>query len=271
MRLSNIFVLLIVVSSTHCQSPVKYPPGYDFALFKDSPVRELAKAVEKDDSSMIIRALKLEKPSINYQEPKYGSSLLLLSIMNYRPTAIKLLLEFGADPNLRSKEDNSTPFLTACEYGANANYQYAAQSWQSMFVLLLDHGANVNDSSTRVRTNNGVKYDTVTTTALEYLVEFSSLDVIKLALEKGARLDIYPRNGTRSILVSASHNLPVLKYLLEKKGVPIPDYAVIRQAGTPAERKITLRDLLVEKAATIRPEEHGILNEIEDFLAAHGG
>jgi len=258
-------------TSSQCQSVVKYPPAYDFALFKGSPVQELAKAVEKDDSAMIISALKLEKNSINYQDSKYGSSLLLLSVVNYKPTSTRLLLKFGADPNLRSQDDNSTPFLTACRYGVNTNYQYNAQRWQDMFVLLLDHGANVNDSSTTVQTNDGVTHDTVTTTALEYLVRFLPVNVIKLMLAKGARLDIYPRNGTRSILFTSSYNLPVLRYLLEEKKVPIPEYAVIRQEGTANERKLTLRELLVEENPTIRPEEQSLLREIEDFLAAHGG
>jgi hypothetical protein len=66
------------------------------------------------------------------------------------------------------------------------------------------------------------------------------------------------------------HNLSVLRYLLVEKGLSIPDYAVIREEGTVNEKKLSLRDLLVESGDTSAPKQKEQYNEILSFLNKHG-
>jgi hypothetical protein len=95
------------------------------------------------------------------------------------------------------------------------------------------------------------------------------VDIVKLFLAKGARLDIYPKDGYESVLVQANYNLNVLRYLLIEKSVPIPAYAVIREEGTPNEKKLTLSQLLEERSDAILPRERAVFGEIMRYLSAH--
>jgi len=242
-------------------------PGFDFALFRHTPVRELASAVEADDTARIRAAIAAAMGNIDYQEPKFGNSLLTLAVVDNKPLATKMLLEFGANPNLHSPQDDLTPFLAACEY-LDYNLKNWRENWRQVLALLIDHGANVNDSQTTVQ-HNGKYSHTLTVTALEYVVRFGKVDVVELLLDKGARLDIYPKNGPSSILVLAAYNLDVLRYLLVEKGVSIPDYAVIREEGTVNEKKLSLEQLLVEDSVGENSHRREQYNEILTFLDKH--
>jgi hypothetical protein len=89
--------------------------------------------------------------------------LLTLAVVDNKPLASKMLLEFGANPNLRSPHDNLTPFLAACQY-FGFKFENWRENWRETLALLIDYGANVNDSQTTVQ-HNGPYADTVTKTA----------------------------------------------------------------------------------------------------------
>ena len=71
-----------------------------YELFKDTAVWELAKAVQKEDIEEIKRLVNQEKLNIDFQEEKFGNTLLILSVSNHQYTSFKTLLELGADPNI---------------------------------------------------------------------------------------------------------------------------------------------------------------------------
>ncbi|WP_419870500.1 ankyrin repeat domain-containing protein [Chryseobacterium sp. CT-SW4] len=110
--------------------------GADYRLFQDTPAWELAKAVQDDNIDKIDEVIKKNPQIINYQESKYGKTLLHLSIYNNDYKAFKELLKVGADPNIADSFHCSTPLIKACEsfedrlkyveelikYKANVNY-----------------------------------------------------------------------------------------------------------------------------------------------------
>lgn len=268
MKCFNVFVLLFALIACENRRSTIYSPGFDFALFRRTPVWELAGAVEADDTARLRAAIVAAPGNIDYQEAKFDNSLLTLAVVDNKSLAAKMLLEFGANPNLRSADNNLTPFLAACQY-FDYNFKDWRENWRKVLALLIAHGANVNDSQRTIQ-HNGPYADTVTNTALDYVVRFGPVDVVRLLLDNGARLDIYPKNGPKSILFRATYNLDVLRYLLIEKGVPIPDYIVIRNEGTSKKKKLSLGQLLVEHSAAANSRQRPKYNEILAFLAKHG-
>ena len=56
--------------------------GGDYRLFQNTPAWELAKAVEDGNTNKIDKIVSENPELINYQESKYGETLLMLTIMN---------------------------------------------------------------------------------------------------------------------------------------------------------------------------------------------
>lgn len=56
--------------------------GNDYRLFKNTPVWELAQAVQNDNIKKIKEIVSKQDINLDYQEPRFGSTLLMLSIMN---------------------------------------------------------------------------------------------------------------------------------------------------------------------------------------------
>jgi len=77
--------------------------GYDYRLFENTPGWNLAKAVRDQDSAKIQRLFLEDKVDLNYQEPKFGNTVLMLAIGNDAYRSVEVLLKLGADPNLKNK------------------------------------------------------------------------------------------------------------------------------------------------------------------------
>ena len=258
-----IFLLFVVTNITRCQL---FKKDADLALFDNTPAERIANAIELQDTARIESLVMGEKININYQEPKFDFSLLDLALKHNKVISVIKMLHLGANPNLREPHDNNlTPFLYACRlspYIDNAPY---------IISLMITCGADVNAEQVKeLPSYKGIKHF-YKRTCLQYLCESSTLECVKILVENGARLDIYPKNGEGSILYSATINpgFDILHYLLIEKKVPIPDYCVISQKGTKFEKKISLRQLIVEDLRINKNKER-LKIEMLDFLAAHG-
>ncbi len=69
--------------------------GRDYRLFQNTPAWELAKAVEDENTKKIDKIVSENPEIINYQESKYGNTLLMLTIMNQQLKPFKALLKEG--------------------------------------------------------------------------------------------------------------------------------------------------------------------------------
>jgi hypothetical protein len=263
-----LLILMLALSFDACESQIshQYSPGFDFQLFRHTPVSDLADAVEGDDPARVRAAVHTEKTNLDFQDEKFGNSLLTLAVFNHKVLAAKVLLDSGANPNLRSAKYGLTPILAACEYGI---------VWDKprleLLGYLITHGGNVNDFEVPLAGNPG-KIDTLAKTALVFLIESGNVAAVKLLIDSGARLDIYPKNGPRSLAFHAAivPRLDILRYLLIEKSVPIPDYVVIRNEGERTEEKISLRQLLMERRDSDDPNKEKLRSEILQFLASKG-
>lgn len=74
--------------------------GNNYRLFQNTAAWELAKAVDDEDTIKIREILNNKKVDIDFREPKFGSTLLMLSIINSQYESVKTLLQMGAGPNV---------------------------------------------------------------------------------------------------------------------------------------------------------------------------
>jgi hypothetical protein len=90
-----LLILFLALTFKGCKpqtSPV-YMPGFDFKLFRHTAVRELADAVEADDSARVRAAIHAEKADLDLMDLKLGNSLLALAVVNNKALAAKALLD----------------------------------------------------------------------------------------------------------------------------------------------------------------------------------
>jgi len=143
MRKALLIVMAIVVLLTSgcvADSKGNYPVTR-IGIFKDSPAWELAKAVRWQNTKKISRIAEENPELLDYQDERYGVTLLIWAVGTERYQSAKALLENGADPD-----------IIATSYGYTALYLASGFSWVDNMAkkdpkyveLLLEYGADPN-------------------------------------------------------------------------------------------------------------------------------
>lgn len=150
----------------------------DYRLFKETPAWDLAKAVKNADEKKIKELTNHQPALINYQEPKYGNTLLMLTVMNQQFKPFVILLNNHADVDIHNTFDGSSAIIEAVKY----------QWFDIKFVkTLVSYGANVNDVSTRGNENHS------SISALMSAVSSGKKEFVEYLVDKGA--DVNYRNS----------------------------------------------------------------------------
>lgn len=110
-------------------------------IYKDTPVWELALAVRDQKTKTIEKIAKNKPDLLNYQESKYGATLLLWSIGMEKYNSAEELLKCGADPNITSNTEWKTPLFLATGFSWVDN---DAKNDPKYVKLLLRFGADPN-------------------------------------------------------------------------------------------------------------------------------
>jgi uncharacterized protein len=232
--------------------------GRDVRLYKDTPVWEVALAIRDNDTIRLKQLLKGQPESLlNYQEKRYGQSLLNWSVYRDSYDAAKVLAEQGADPNLKAYDSTSAFINAADKHDA------------SFLRLLLKHGGDVNavadtEEPQRIRTP---------------LIAASSisLESVKLLVDAGADADYiritkrdaeFPGENVESALISAvrAEKIDIVKYLITDVGVRF-DYTF----NTNIEgEKLGILYYLRRMAFPLDTKEHATKMEVVNFLQKRG-
>ena len=96
-----IFALCFLVMSCN-QNKKENLTVQDIEIFKNTPAWELAEAVDIENLSEI-QSILANQSIVNYQEPVFGTTVLMRAINTEKYQATKQLLESGANPNIISK------------------------------------------------------------------------------------------------------------------------------------------------------------------------
>lgn len=172
-------LLMFSCNSWNREKPVdkKTLLGYDYRLFQGTPAWTLSKAVQDKDIDKINETIINNRNLINYQEPRFGQTLLMLTIRNNNYKSFKCLLSLNANVNIHDSYMGSSALIIACKLGGN-NIKYALD--------LIEHGANVNDVETgRPRDyTNSTRY-----TPLMAAAESNRMDLVELLIIKNANVN----------------------------------------------------------------------------------
>jgi len=141
--LKRMYSLLVTVLLVACQGTSSdHLLGKDFRLFQGTPVWELAKATRDEDVEEMRSVVTKEKNNIDYQEPKFGNTLLMLAVLNRKYKSCQTLLDLGADPNIHDTYGGSSAVIEAAGIeDDNAKF----------LKLLLSRGGDPNDEETEER------------------------------------------------------------------------------------------------------------------------
>jgi len=227
--------------------------GSDYRLFQETPAWKLAKAVWDDDFKKINELTKKNKNLINYQDPKFGKTLLFLTMWHNQKETFKLLLSLGANPNIHDTYDGASPIIEACKYRLSIEF----------VMILLRSGANPNDIEVGKRRNdNQTRY-----TPLMSAAKSGNIDLVELLVNKGANLNYkneFDRSALSESITQEKYN--VILYLL-KNGV---DYRMPTSKNEDQHITYYIEDELQYMLPELNSSEYKTKMLIVDFLKGKG-
>jgi hypothetical protein len=238
--------------------------GDDYRLFQNTPAWKLAKAVQDENEKMISEIVTKDPKLINYQESKYGRTLLILTISNQQYKSFKVLLDNKADVNIHDTYDGTSALIEACSF----------KQYDTKFAeILLQNGANVNDVQIDIEAPDKAK------TALMTAAKTGKLDLVELLVKNGA--DINFQNDYKQSALSESimvDRYKVTLYLLQNSAdykQPVfyrPDYSVPSELQDPNDKgkPMYLVDVLREDFFELDTDEYKYKMQIVDFLKNKG-
>ncbi len=240
--------------------------GDDYRLFQNTPAWELAKAVQDENEKKITEIVAKEPNLINYQEPKYGNTLLMLTIKNQQIKPFKLLLDNKADVNIHNIYDGTSALIEACSF----------KQYDTKFAeILLQNRANVNDvEQGKRRQGNTTRF-----TPLMAAAKTGKLDLVELLVKNGADVNYMNEYGQSAISESAIIDRYQISYYLLQNGAdykrPIffrPDYTIPSDQQEPKEKgkPMYLVDILREDFFDFDTDEYKYKMKIVDFLKRRG-
>lgn len=162
-------------------------------------IEKLFDACQRSDLEMVKKLLKksfFSKPiDINIKD-KSGKTLLIIATINKSKEIVELLLEKGADINIKENEEN----YSALWFVLNSNIDFDFASF------LIKNGANINST------------DESKNTLLIDAINIKSMDVVNFLLENQADVNLKNEDGYSPILIASFNKDKKLLELLISKG-----------------------------------------------------
>ena len=236
--------------------------GADFRLFQDTPAWELAKAVKWQDTTEIRRQVQELHVPIDFQEEKYGETLLMMALEERKNKSVIKLLELGADPNLYSdtlRQGGQNAVMIACEN------EYISPK---TLKLLLRYGGNPNSVIRTIEGNDSTSPFSFRESAL-FLASLGSLEKVKILVESGADVNQYTPDTYPGAIKGALNlkKMDIVLYLLDHGA----DYTRNYRLSTNGE--IIDIDILHKLRQCILPldsEQYEYKMKVVEFLQKRG-
>ena len=202
---SVIFNRLLLCLLASCQPQEGLPDrntlqGTDYRLFQGTPLWDVAQAVRDDDAPHVAELGESSGLNVDAPEPRFGKTVLMLTVANGDYAACQALLRLGAAPNAHDRYNGTSPILEA-----------ACRSDPAFVKLLLAHGGNPNDVETGPRRPGNRQRNTPLT-----LAAGSSLAMVAALLSAGANIRYENEFGTTALSRSLMQDqYGVALYLLQ--------------------------------------------------------
>ena len=206
--MKQLYIIIILWMICSCKGNSSYKR---YALFKETDAWELAKALCTEDTFRISEIISQNKSVINYQEPKYGNTLIIMSIKNRDYQSCQMLLAHGADPNIHDFTTGSTALILAAgieDYdGDNTKF----------IKLLLSFNADPNLEETGERSpDNSTRKNPLLVACSDVNQFVSPIEKVRVLVEAGANVNYKNEYGMSPLRASIIYDhLDVVLYLLK--------------------------------------------------------
>lgn len=239
--------------------------NFDFRLFQGTPVWDLAKAVQDENQTRIRNLIEETGIDVDYQEGKFGQTLLMVAVKRHKYNSCKALLELGASPNKNNYSDGASAMIYAAEInGAGADAT-------KFLSLLIKYGGDVNFLEKGERKKGNYTRNTPLLAACGTVNRgVSPLEKVKLLVESGADINFineFHQFSVKEALVLGHYDVTL--YLL-KQGADYSHLFFDRAKVNPGGKKIYIADLLREKAFSLDSEEYDYKMKIVRLLEKKG-
>lgn len=250
--MTKTLLISITLLSATCSGVIKQKYMSSQDLFNNSPVEKLAEYINEDDTASLKTALKLANlEQINYKEKTFGATLLNWASYNEHLGSVKMLCQFGADPNIITHQGWS-PLFSAIQFSRDS----------LSASILLESGANINEC---IR-------DSIKHTCLDNatcMAARSDLKIMKLLVSKG--IDPNSRNLTLRYpsplyAAFAGGNIDIVNYLIFDCHVDFDYPLYITISG----QEIRICKLLREMTFELDSNEHKEKLRLIRFLKENG-
>lgn len=246
--MNKLLICLMAIILSSCYFSKKELTGGDIRLWKDTPVWNLAKAVQTNDTTQISQILVKEKLPIDYQEPKYGHSLLYWAVWNNNVDMVHFLLAKGANPNLHIHFNGESPVILSCKY---------SETDTRILSLLLHYGGNPNDY---VEDEDSVTYEHSKNTPLTAAARTSLLRT-QILIDAGANIEMAMKAGATPLYwATLGNHFDIVKYLLESGADYHKVYSVTNKGDT-----LRFTDMLARFPYRDTEENKEYLRQIREF------
>lgn len=251
-------VIIVVYSLMLNNSSTNYCESEFISRFKKTKGWDLAQAVCREDVARIKSILDDDKSLVNFQEPRYGTTVLMISVKEGLVTSAQILLTYGADPNLADTYDGTNAVIMASGFGKDYDTSV------DMLSLLLGHGGDPNSIEVGPRREgNTTRYTPLQKAA------GCCLDKVKLLIESGANVNLrtdFNGSALNSVLIRKDKESPkILAYLLNQGADTSQPIRI-----TSDDREFYIENSLRYWDYPIDSEEHKIKMQIVDLLIKKG-
>jgi len=242
------FLLWFVCINTMCTNPSKHYLAEDVRIYKSTEAWKLANCVQDENVDCIVQLCKKEPLLLNFQDPKFGYSILHWAIYKGRVKSTKTLIRLGADPNLQSFSGNSA-FVRAC----------AAYETSEFAELMIAHGADVNAVG---KFEGGLPLRTPLIAA-----SMARLETVKLLIHHGADVN-YIYKGVYDALSCALRGgkMDIAEYLIFEANADVTRIYGLNVTGTPMDLAYKLRFIVFP----LDSEEYRIKMKIVNHISQFG-
>lgn len=261
-------ILFLSCSSIGMKTPGESPDfdGRDYRLFHETPAEELSKAVESEDLNEIEEIINAQPELLDYQEPKYGNTLLILTIMNQNYKSFRFLIEKGTDLNIHNTYDGTSAIIESVRL-RNYDSKYLKE--------LIQKGGNVNDIEVGERKPG----NSTRKTPLIAAVGSGKIEFTEILVKSGAEINFYNEFGQSAFGKAIQLSNYEIAFFLLQNGAdykqPIfyrPDYSIPSEKADKKNkgRPMFILDVLREGYVNLNSEEYFYKMKIVDFLQQKG-
>lgn len=189
-------------------------------IFKNTLVWDLAIALESSKLELANDLiLKNNENLVNFQDPYFGTTLLMRAISTENYEHVKFLLKKGANPNIKSKIGTTALFYSIIY----SNFNYLTKDDPKYVRILLKYGADPNIPYCAPKTEGSISPIECGSTPLMLAVQRGD-EKVKLLIEAGADINYKTKLGTTAAINALmTKDIEVAHYLIFIKKAKVTD------------------------------------------------